>query len=261
MPDDLTLRDKDHYVADYASKTARGIAPPNWTPQQKVALVCRILAGHGHASGVAGQVSLRGPRPGTFWLHDYRLGLEEACARNAILVDADLKVLEGEGMANPGARFHSWIYAKRPDVNAICHTHPPYASALSMLEVPLAVSHMDTVGLFEEVGFLAEWPGIPFGDDEGRVISDALGDRRCVFLSHHGPLTACATLEEACVLLVTMEKAAKLQLLASAAGAIRPIREDHGREGKRLKQTPGSVATWFSHYARVAVRANPECLL
>jgi L-fuculose-phosphate aldolase len=120
---------------------------------------------------------------------------------------------------------------------------------------------MDTVGLHEEVGFLKEWPGIPFGDDEGRLIAGALGEKRCVFLAHHGPLAACSTIEEACVLLVAMERAARLQTIAAAVGEIKPIDPEHGLEGKRLKQTPGSYLTWFAHYARMAARADGDCLL
>jgi L-fuculose-phosphate aldolase len=257
----LENRDKADYVAAYAKKTGNAIPAPNWTQRQKIALVCRILASHGHASGLAGQVTIRGEKPGSFWIHDYRYGLEEVCARDVMLINYDMDVMEGTGMANPGARFHSWIYTHRPDVNAICHTHPIHASALSMLEVPLVASHMDTVGLYEEVGFLKEWPGIPFGDDEGRIIADALGDKRCVFLSHHGPLAACASIEEACVLLVAMERAARLQLLAQSAGKIQPINTEHGVQGKRLKQTPGSYMSWFAHYARTAARSHAECLL
>lgn len=261
MPDDLQIRDKAEYIAAYAEKTRKGIPTPQWTQRQKIALVARILAANGHASGLAGQVTIRGEQPGTFWIHDYRYGLEEVRARDVLLVNHDMEVIDGEGMANPGARFHSWIYAHRPDVNAICHTHPVYGSALSMLEVPLLASHMDTVGLYEEVGFLKEWPGIPFGDDEGRIIAQALGDKRCVFLSHHGPLAACTTIEEACVLLVAMERAARLQTIATAMGEIRPIERNHGLQGKRLKQTPGSYLTWFAHYARMAARADGDCLL
>ncbi|MDO2305726.1 class II aldolase/adducin family protein, partial [Escherichia coli] len=38
------------------------------------------------------------------------------------MVDEDLNVLHGHGMANPANRFHSWVYRARPDVNCIIHT-------------------------------------------------------------------------------------------------------------------------------------------
>ena len=59
------------------------------------------------------------------WTGRFGLGLEEFRASNFLLVDEDLNVLEGEGMANPANRFHLWIYRVRPDVNSIVHTHPP----------------------------------------------------------------------------------------------------------------------------------------
>ena len=146
---------------------------PAWSPKQKLALSARILANQGHGSGLAGQVTARGEKPGTMWTGRFGLGLEEFRASNFLLVDEDLNVLEGEGMANPANRFHLWIYRVRADVNSIVHTHPPYVSALSMLGVPLKPSHMDTAMFYNDCAFLEHWPGSPIGDEEGELISNA----------------------------------------------------------------------------------------
>ena len=90
----------------------------------------------GHGSGLAGQVTARGEKPGTMWTGRFGPDLEEFRSSNFLLVDEDLNVLEGEGMVNPANRFHLWIYRVRPDVNSIVHTHPPNVSALSMLGSP-----------------------------------------------------------------------------------------------------------------------------
>ena len=92
-----------------------------------------------------------------------------------MLVNEDLEVLEGQGMPNPANRFHSWVYRARPDVNCIIHTHPTHVAALSMLEVPLQVSHMDLCPLYDDCAFLEAWPGVPVGNEEGEIISAALG--------------------------------------------------------------------------------------
>lgn len=83
----------------------------------------------------------------TFLTQRLGLGFDEITETNLLLVDKDLTVLEGTGMANPANRFHSWIYRARPDVNCIVHTHPLPCAALSMLEVPLQVSQMDIAPL------------------------------------------------------------------------------------------------------------------
>ena len=140
---------------------------PAWSPKQKLALSARILANQGHGSGLAGQVTARDEKPGTMWTGRFGLGLEEFRASNFLLVDEDLNVLEGEGMANPANRFHLWIYRVRADVNSIVHTHPPNVSALSMLGVPLKPSHMDTAMFYNDCAFLEHLPAPPIGDEEG----------------------------------------------------------------------------------------------
>ncbi|WP_338057121.1 class II aldolase/adducin family protein [Streptomyces yunnanensis] len=113
-------------------------------------------------------------------------------------------------MPNPANRFHSWIYRKRADVNCIIHTHPLHTAALAMLEVPLMVSQMDTTPLYDDCAFLKDWPGVPVGNEEGEIISAALGDKRAVLLAHHGQLVTGSTIEEACTLALLIERAARL---------------------------------------------------
>ncbi len=64
---------------------------------------------------------------------------------------------------------------------------------------------------------------MPVGNEEGELIAGALGDKRAILLSHHGQLSTGSTIEEACVIAQLIERAARLQLLAMAAGTIKPI--------------------------------------
>src|SRR5688572_4616313 len=98
-----------------------------------------ILDDNGHESGLAGQVSARGEAPETYWTLPLGLGLGEATHEAMVLVDRDLTTLSGTGKANPATRFHLWIYRTRPDVTAIVHTHPPYASVLAAAAQPLVI--------------------------------------------------------------------------------------------------------------------------
>lgn len=236
------------------------LAGNSWTLRQKLALTCRILFENGHDAGLAGQISARGPQPGTFYTQQLGLGFDEITASNLLLVSEDLEVLEGQGMANPANRFHSWIYAARADVTCIIHTHPTHIAALSMLEVPLQISHMDLAPLYEECAFLAAWPGIPVGNEEGELIAGALGERRAILLSHHGQVSTGATVEQACSIALLIERAAQLQLLASAAGTIRPILPALGREARDWVSTPRREAAAFNYQARRHLRQHADCL-
>jgi L-fuculose-phosphate aldolase len=254
------IRDKVAYHAQTDDRMNRHFESPNWSIRQKLALACRILAMEGHDSGLAGQLTARGPKPGSYYMLRFGLGLDEITARNLLLVDDDLNVLEGDGMPNPSNRFHLWIYRARVAVNSIMHTHPPHVSALSMIGVPLAVSHMDTTLFFEDCAWLREWPGTPIGDEEGRIISQALGDKKAILLAHHGQLTATASIEHALVLAMFVERAAKLQLMAMSAGAILPVDPALAQEAHDYRHKPKAIDATFAYYARRALRLDASVL-
>jgi L-fuculose-phosphate aldolase len=254
------IRTKDAYYERTATDMERHLAPPPWSLREKIALTCRILADEGHESAIAGQITARGDRPGTYWMLGFGLGFDEACKSNIVLVDDDLNLLEGVGMVNPSNRFHLWIYRHRPSVNAIVHTHPPHISALSMIGRPLVASHMDTSMFHEDCAYLPEWPGPPVGDEEGKIIHEALGDKRAILLAHHGQLVATATIEEACVLAVFIERAARLQLLAEAVAPIRPLDPALAREAHDYRLKARAVAATYHYFARRSLKRNADAL-
>ena len=259
MADTLTLS-KTQLVAQAHTQMADQFTDSTYTTRQKLALTCRILFDGGHDSGVVGQITARAPRAGTYFTQPFGHGFDEITEGNLLLVNEDLETLDGQGMPNPANRFHTWIYREHPQVNCIVHTHPFYSSALSMLEVPLVISHMDMCPLYDNCGFLEKWPGIPVGNEEGRLISDALGDRRAVLLSHHGMLVAGSSVEETCVLALLMEKAAKLQLAAMASGEIRPVPELLAQEARDWTTTPKRFAVAFAYQARRALKTHADAL-
>lgn len=253
---DLMRRAAEQLTAFQAKDAADSLL----TTRQKLALTCRALFDAGHDSGLAGQITARAEADGTYYTQRLGLGFDEITDANLLLVDEDLNVLDGDGMANPANRFHSWIYRARPDVQCIVHTHAFHVAALSMLEVPLIVSHMDTTPLYGDCAFLARWPGVPVGNEEGEIISAALGDKKAVLLAHHGHVIAGASVEEACSLGVLIERAAKLQLAAMAAGTVKELPEELAREAHDWTLSPQRSRANFAYYARRALARHPDVL-
>ena len=216
--------------------------------EELLATCCRILASEGHESGLAGQVTARGKKPGSWWTPQFGYGFEEATAKRMVLVDEDLKPLKG-GRPNPGVRFHIWIYRKRPDVQAIVHTHAPHASALACTGEALKTIHMDSA-MLHGTAHLPEWPGVPVADDEGRIISGALGDAKTILLANHGLLAAGASVEEAAYLAVFFERAARMQLRAMAAGGCREVKPKLAEEAREFLLQPSIVRGTFAYWLR-----------
>ncbi|WP_280417738.1 aldolase [Nocardia carnea] len=247
------VRDLSKYMRRELSDELTGLG---WSPREMVALSCRILAAEKHCFALAGQVTSR-VGDGTFWTVPWSPAFDAVSTDDVIRIDDDLNTLEGTAQPNPAIRFHYWVYRARKDVNCIVHTHPPNISALSMLGRPLQVSHMDTMPLFDDVAYLPDWPGVPVGDEEGRIISEALGSKSCILLAHHGMLTTGRTIEDAVVLALMMEHGAALQLRAEAAGEIRPVPDPLAHEAQRFLVQPSIVQATFRAFADRALRSDP----
>jgi L-fuculose-phosphate aldolase len=252
--------DKDELVKRSKAQMDEFFKDSGYTLEQKLALTCRILFDRGHDSGLSGQITARAERPGTYYTQRLGLGFDEISADSLLLIDEDLNVLRGDGMANPANRFHSWVYRARPDVQCIIHTHAIHISTLSMLEVPLQVAHMDNCVLYDDVAFAANWPGVPVGNEEGEFITAALGNKHALLLSHHGLLVAARSVEEACVLSIAVERAARMQLMAMSAGQIRPIDPRLGSEARDWINRPKRNTAAFAYYVRCALPKHENCL-
>jgi len=227
---------------------AADLPPLKGSGSELLATACRILAAEGHESGLAGQVTARANEPGTWWTLEFGYGFDEASAGRMVRVDEDLKPLSG-GRPNPGVRFHVWIYRKRPDVQAIIHTHAPYASALAATGQALKTIHMDSA-MLHGTAHLPDWPGVPLADDEGRIISGALAEAKTILLANHGLLAAGASIEEATYLAVFFERAARMQLRAMAAGGFREVRPELAEEAREFLLQPSIVRGTFAYWAR-----------
>jgi L-fuculose-phosphate aldolase len=242
------MKSKTHFMERVSREMDEDLPFLEGSTAELLAACCRILGKENHESGLAGQVTARADKPGTFWTLQFGYGFEQASAKRMVLVDEDLKPLKG-GRANPGVRFHVWIYSRRPDVEAIVHTHAPHASALAATGKPLKTIHMDSA-MLHGTAHLPDWPGVPVADDEGRIISGALGSAKTILLANHGLLAAGASVEEATYLAVFFERAARMQLMAMAAGGFKEVKPELAEEARDFLLQPAIVRGTFAYWAR-----------
>lgn len=244
------LREKDYFDQRATQEMAQHLRSVDRSLRETLTYACRILAMTGQEAGLAGQISARSERPGAYWTLRFGLGFDEAGPDDFIEVDRDLNTLSGKGMANPATRFHLWVYEARPDVNAIIHTHSPWASSLAAARQPLLILQMDMTPLYKDCAFLAEWPGVPIADQEGVLISKALGDKRAILLAHHGYLTVGQSVQEATYLSVYFERAARMQIRAQAYAPLKEVNEKLAQEAHDYLLKKPIVNATFDYWCR-----------
>ena len=243
-----------------AISTLREAAPAlRSDPRAALTRCAWILADEGHESGLAGQLTARGPDDGTFWTLPLGLAFDEAEEASWLLIDDAMNVLAGAGSygirePNPATRFHLWVYRARGDVSAIVHTHPPAASVLAAAEQPLVVAHMDATPLFDDMAFLPDWPGLPTADREGELIAGGLGTKHAMLLAHHGLLAAGRSVAEAAFLAVFIERMARLQVDAAPLGGVKPIDAGEAKRARDFLRTDRIMDATFAAWSRRAAR-------
>lgn len=184
---------------------------------EKVVLACHILAAEGHGDMILGHVSARLPGEDSVLMKAAGLGLEEVTAADIVEIDLDGVQLAGSGRRHSEYPIHTEVYRARPDVGAVVHTHPPHAVALAATGATIeAIGHEGA--LFAGVPVFAETTTLICAAEQGAAVAACLGEGKAVLLRNHGIVVAGASIEEAAVYAILLEKAARVQLLAGESG-------------------------------------------
>jgi len=143
-----------------------------------------------------------------------------------VIVDIDGKVLEGSRKLFSEWELHRALYEARPDVMAVVHAHPPYATACGVAGVSLAQPVMVEPVVSLGDGIIS----VPFfapRSEEGLVLlADAATRADAWLLENHGALSVGPTLEHAYLRMELVEHQAKIQTIARTLGGIRPLSHD-----------------------------------
>lgn len=87
-----------------------------------------------------GNISVRGA-DGRIYITPSGMDYDLCTASDIVVLDASGRVAEGERVPSIEHGLHVAVYAARPDVNAVVHTHPVYSTVFSAMgeSIPLLV--------------------------------------------------------------------------------------------------------------------------
>jgi L-fuculose-phosphate aldolase len=144
-----------------------------------------------------------------------------------LLVNQFGEVLVGKPGLKPTSELdmHMQAYSMRPDIKAVLHAHPPYATALTLLEIPFPTDFLPEVLIA-----LGDVPIAPYATPGtpklGKSIQEQIKQHNSVLLSHHGSINVGRSLEEALIALERLEHAAYTYYLARVLGDPIPLPHD-----------------------------------
>lgn len=191
--------------------------------QEQVALACRILALEGYTDLTLGHVSARMPGDSVVQIKRRGVALDEVEPEDVVPLDPGNEEAFDSPEMHLEAVLHTEVYRARPDVGAVIHGHPPYATALSACGAELQLLTHDAVLFADGIALFEETPELITGPALGEAVARALGSRRVVLMRNHGVLVVGKDLGWAVLAAVTLERAIHLQMIAAALGPLRPI--------------------------------------
>lgn len=181
----------------------------------QVAIGSRSLSLGGHDDFNQGQVSARLPGSAEFFIKAAVTGFDECSPADVLRAQVD-PAADRHPLLPPELVLHQAIYAARPDVNAIVHSHAPNTLVLGATDLELrAISHDGAM-------FVGRLPRFTLTSNTiielsvATAVAGALGLAPAALLRNHGGLTVGRSVRHAVVYAHLLERAAMLQLLAES---------------------------------------------
>ena len=188
----------------------------------------RLLPKYNLVWMAGGTVCARDPQTGYVVVTPSGLDYERLTPDDMTVTDMDMNLVEGK--FRPSVALNLWIgfMRTRTELNAVVHTHSPYATAFSVAYQPIPVI----------TETMANWFGQPVQVTRYLSVEDSefptlpvkvMGNGYAVLLGNHGPITVGKTLEHALERAVTLEEAARTCSIARTINVPVTLTEEQAR--------------------------------
>lgn len=178
--------------------------------------VGRWISARGYVASTDGNMSVR--------LGPDRILTTPTCTSKGMMTPEDMVVTDLTGQRVSGTRkpssellMHLLIYRLRPDVNAVCHAHPPtatgYAAAGIALDKPILCELVIGLGCIPVARY-----GTPGTSELAAAIEPFVRDRDAILMANHGVVTYGPDLLTAFQRMETTEHFARVALVTELLG-------------------------------------------
>lgn len=135
--------------------------------------------------------------------------------------------------------LHLQIFHELPDISAVCHAHPPHATAFAVAGVPVPPAILPEVEIW-----IGQIPIAPYETPGGQAFAETILPHlrnKCntILLANHGAVSCDKTLEMAYFHLETLDMVCQILLLSKQIGSVQQFSDAKVRELMEIKQKFG----------------------
>jgi L-fuculose-phosphate aldolase len=184
--------------------------------RREICTAGRWIHGRGFVAATDGNISIR--------LDSHRIMISPTGISKGMMSPDDIVITDLQGRKIAGRRepsseleMHLLIYVRRPDVNAVCHAHPPIATAHAAAGLPLNKALLSEIVLSLGCVPLAQY-GTPGTSELSDALAPLVLNYDAILLANHGVVTCGPDLLTAFFRVETVEHFAQVCLATELLG-------------------------------------------
>ncbi|MCX7858263.1 MAG: class II aldolase/adducin family protein [Deltaproteobacteria bacterium] len=195
---------------------------------------------------------------GLYYIKPWGTAFEKVTAKEMQGLDIEGNLVDGRGRVHSEKYLHLEIYRARKDVGAIVHVHPFYSIILSTLfDGKLSTIAQQSVPFTGKIPIFVS-PELIQTKELGQAVAKTLGDAPLLLMKNHGITVVGKTLEEAVVLAIHFEQAAKYHLYAHKFGKPSEMSHEDAQKLYKNNYRPDQIKMqwdfWLDRYNELKVK-------
>ncbi len=202
------------------------------TIKEDLARCMKMLLVRGLITGIGGNASVRLEGSDEVLITPSALYKGDLKPEDMVKIDLEGNVKEGIFKPSIEWHFHTAIYKKRLDINAIIHTHSPMTTGLALAGKKIEPITLESAVMLSDVPILEfRYPGTK---ELGEIVANGIMGHRAVILMNHGVVAVGFDLIEALTTIEVLEEVSTMTFVASHFGGARLIPSDQIELIKKL---------------------------
>lgn len=198
--------------------------------------ICHRLYEKGYVTATDGNVSVR--------LGDGSFLTTRTSINKGMVTTEDLVEVDSQGNPKPQTSnlkpstelpMHLYIYSQRPDVNAVVHAHPTYATGFALARQPLSECLFPEVIVGLGAIPLAEY-ATPSTEEVAQSLAPYVKNADAILLANHGVVTYGKDLWDAYFKMEKVEHAAHIAFVARMLGGEKPLTAEQVEKLRTISQ-------------------------
>lgn len=185
--------------------------------RERVAKFSQKMTASNLVLGTWGNLSCYLPEEGLVVITPSGVDYESMRLNKTVVVNMQGEVEEGDLKPSSEVKVHLAVYAARPDIAAIVHTHSAYAGAMAVARTPIPPILEDMAALIGGEVSVAEY-ALAGSDQLATNIVEGLGKKSAVLMANHGVIGAGRDLDEAFNVCMMVERCAQIYSMAKMVG-------------------------------------------